>query len=160
MPEIIHAQDTDWPRVREIRLRALSADPYAFGQSWETESAYPDSVWQERVAESAWFLALEEGDPIGVVTTRHEADSPEEERELQAMWVQADFRKSGVARELADSVFEWAANDGASVVTLYVSPSNPAVKMYEALGFTDTGDRWTVSEDDPKSAWIKMARPL
>lgn len=162
MPDIVRATPDHWGLVREIRLRALSADPAAFGQSWETESAYDDDVWKARVSEAAWFLAVvDEDTPVAVVASRHEEDSPETERELQAMWVQSNQRGHGLAHDLADAVEEWAREDGASVLALYVHPSNePAVKLYESLGFSATGDRWSVDEDDPQADWIKMARPL
>lgn len=161
MPQVIRAQQGDWARVREVRLRALTADPQAFGQDWSTESAYTEEQWRERIDEAAWFLAVKDDAPIGIIITRWEADSPENEREFQGMWVQKDFRKAGVARELADSVFTWAKEDGADTVTLYVSPENmPAMSLYEDLGFSDTGERWVVQADDPDTAWIKLARPL
>lgn len=161
MPEIVRANDEHWPLIREIRLRALSADPHAFGQSWETESTYDDAVWRERVNEAAWFLALDNDDPVAIVASRHEKDSPETERELQAMWVQSDFRGHGLAHDLADAVVEWARTDGAETLALYVHPSNePAVALYKSLGFTSTGERWQVDEDDPQADWVKMAKVL
>lgn len=161
MADIIQARDEDWPLVREIRLRSLSSDPQAFGQSWEKESAYDESEWRARVEEAAWFLLIDDDAPVALVASRHEDDSPANERELQAMWVSPGHRKIGIAQKLADAVFSWAGSDGAAVVTLYVGPTNaPARKLYDALGFTDTGDRWVVDEDEPDAAWIKMARPL
>jgi ribosomal protein S18 acetylase RimI-like enzyme len=161
MVDIIRAHDDDWPLVREIRLRSLSSDPDSFGQSWERESTYEDDAWRERVHDAAWFLAVDDGNPVAVVASRHEADSPVNERELQAMWVTPGSRKEGLARNLADSVLGWAKEDGADTVTLYVGPGNaPARALYEALGFTDTGDRWEVAEDDPKSSWIKMSKAV
>ncbi|MCS6711463.1 GNAT family N-acetyltransferase [Brachybacterium sp. EF45031] len=161
MVDIIRAQEESWPLVREIRLRSLSSDPAAFGQSWERESTYDDQMWRQRVREAAWFLAVEGDTPVAVVASRHEQDSPANERELQAMWVSPESRKLGIAQQLAEAVFAWAKEDGADTVTLYVGPDNePARALYEALGFTDTGDRWQVVEDDPASAWTKMAREI
>lgn len=161
MADIIRAHDDDWSLVREIRLRSLSTDPSAFGQSWDKESTYDDSVWRQRVDEATWFLAVESGQPVGVVAVRHEEDSPDDERELQAMWVTPASRKTGIAQSLGEAVLEWAREDGASTVTLYVGPSNTgALAVYESLGFSDTGDRWRIVEDDPDGAWIKMARAL
>lgn len=161
MAEIIRAQDDDWPLVREIRLRSLSTSPSAFGQSWETESTYEDTVWQERVHDAAWFLAVEDDQPVGVVAARHEADSPANERELQAMWVTPGSRKAGIAHRLAEAVFAWAAEDGADTVTLYVGPTNTAAHaLYDDLGFSDSGERWEVDEEDPDGAWTKMSRHL
>lgn len=161
MADILRAQDEDWTLVREIRLRSLSGDPEAFGQSWETESTYDESTWRERVQAAAWFLAVDHGTPVAVVASRHEEDSPANERELQAMWVAPEHRKGGIAQQLADAVIAWAREDGADTVTLYVGPKNqPARTLYGALGFTDTGDRWQVDDEDPGSAWTKMARSL
>lgn len=161
MVDIIQAQDDDWPLVREIRLRSLGSDPRAFGQTWERESTYDESVWRARVADAAWFLAVDDGTPVALVASRHEDDSPANERELQAMWVTPGHRKSGLAQRLADAVIDWARGDGADTVTLYVGPGNePARGLYDALGFTDTGDRWVVDEEDPAGAWIKMARAV
>ncbi len=161
MAQITRAQDEHWAQVREIRLRSLSADPQAFGATWETESTYDEARWRELLTEAAWFLALEDGTPVGVVASRHEADSPEDERELQGMWVAPENRKTGLAQRLTDAVLDWAREDGASTVTLYVSPaSKPAIALWESLGFTDTGDRWQVDDDDPSTTWPKFARPL
>ncbi|GAB2536450.1 GNAT family N-acetyltransferase [Brachybacterium huguangmaarense] len=161
MADIFQAQDEHWPLVREIRLRSLSSDPRAFGQTWEKESTYDEARWRERVQEAAWFLATEDDTPVGVVASRHEHDSPETERELQAMWVTPASRKSGIAQMLAEAVLDWARGDGAESVTLYVGPENePARRLYDALGFTDTGDRWVIDDDEPESAWTKMSRAL
>lgn len=160
MPEIIRAQVEHWPLVREIRLRALSADPAAFCQTWDAESQYPKERWLNRVRAVAWFLALDDGEPVGVVASRREADSPEDERELQSLWVHADYRGQGTAQELANAVFEWARADGATVVTLFVDPFNTAaISLYEQLGFVDSGARWPI-DSDPAHSWIKMARDL
>ena len=161
MAEIKRAQDDDWSLVREIRLRSLSTDPAAFGQSWEKESTYEEKVWKRRVREAAWFLAVEAGQPVAVVAVRHEADSPANERELQAMWVLPSARKARLGQRLAEAVFDWSKEDGADTVTLYVGPTNTAARAaYESLGFTDTGERWEVVEDDPDGAWLKMSRGL
>ncbi|PWH06379.1 GNAT family N-acetyltransferase [Brachybacterium endophyticum] len=161
MVDIIRAREDDWSLVREIRLRSLSTDPDAFGQSWERESTYDDDAWTTRVQDAAWFLALENEQPVAVVASRHEADSPDNERELQAMWVTPNARKSGIAQKLAEAVCSWANEDGADTVTLYVGPENTSArKTYEALGFADTGDRWEVEADDPRSSWIKMSRSV
>ena len=161
MAEIIRAHDDDWSLVREIRLRSLSTNPEAFGQSWDRESTYEDKVWKKRVREAAWFLAVEDGQPVAVVAVRHEQDSPANERELQAMWVTPKSRHSGIAGKLAEAVFDWAREDDADTITLYVGPQNTGARsLYESLGFTDTGDRWEVVEDDPDGAWLKVARGL
>ncbi|WP_114855113.1 GNAT family N-acetyltransferase [Brachybacterium sp. YJGR34] len=161
MADIIRAHDDDWSLVREIRLRSLSTDPAAFGQTWERESTYEDSVWKDRVRDAAWFLALESGQPVAVVAARHEEDSPANERELQAMWTTPTSRHGGLAQRLAEAVIEWAREDGADTVTLYVGPKNSSAKsLYESLGFVDTGDRWEVVEDDPDGAWLKMSRSV
>src|SRR5699024_9066225 len=83
------------------RLRSLSSDPAAFGQSWDKESTYEDKVWQKRVREAAWFLAVEDTQPVAVVAARREADSPEHERELRAGGVTHGPREERIALRLA-----------------------------------------------------------
>lgn len=160
MTTIVRATPDSWNKVREIRLRALTSDPQAFGQSWEQESNYTEKDWVARLDEAVWFLAVDDTNtPIGVVASRHEADSPQNERELQAMWVAPDNRGEGVAKKLIDAVVAWAAEDGADTVTLFIGPrSTRARDIYEMSGFTDTGDRWDVGGDN--DAWIKMARSI
>lgn len=161
MAQIVRAQDEHWALVREIRLRSLSADPQAFGATWETESTYDEARWRGLLTEAAWFLALEDSTPVAVVASRHEADAPLDERELQGMWVAPENRHTGLAQRLTDAVLEWAREDGASTVALYVSPaSSAALALWESLGFTDTGDRWQVDDDDPSTTWPKLARDL
>lgn len=161
MTEIFQAQDEHWSLVREIRLRSLSTDPRAFGQTWEKESTYDEAKWRARLQEAAWFVITDDGNPVAVVASRHEEDSPANERELQAMWVSPAHRNSGIAQQLAEAVFAWAQQDHADTVTLYVGPNNqPARQLYDALGFVDTGDRWQVDDDDPDAAWTKMARSV
>ena len=161
MTEIVRALPESWAQVREIRLRALTSDPRAFGQTWEDESGYSEDVWRERVTEAAWFIALDDGDlPTGVIASRHEADSPENERELQAMWVTPDKRGSGLAHKLIEAVLEWAAQDGADTVTLFVGPDSARARtIYESIGFEDTGDRWEHGDENDEP-WVKMARRL
>lgn len=161
MADIKRAQTDDWPLVREIRLRSLSSDPAAFGQSWEKESTYDDAQWRARLEEAAWFLAVEGENPIAVVAVRHEEDASENERELQAMWITPESRGAGLAHQLAEAVYAWAREDGADTVVLYVGPTNTHARaVYEALGFADTGERWEIVEGDTEGAWLKMARGL
>lgn len=161
MADIRRASGDDWVQVREIRLRALSSDPQAFGSTWETESTFDEGLWRERIDEAAWFLALHDDTPVGIVATRHEEDSPAHERELQAMWVAPAVRHTGIAQALTDAVLQWAREDGAEAVTMYVGPANaPALSLWGAAGFADTGDRWQVDDDDPSTVWTKLSRAL
>src|SRR5690625_7939387 len=67
---------------------------------------------------------------------------------MPSMWVTPGSRKEGIALLLAEAVFEWAKEDGADTVTLYVGPDNTGARaVYDSLGFEDTGDRWVVVED-------------
>lgn len=162
MKEIVQATPDMWPLVREIRLRSLSSDPRAFGQTWETESTYEDEVWLTRIERAVWYLAIVDETPVGVVACRHEDDAPENELELQAMWVAPDYRNRGLGSKLVTAVLNWATTQPkADTVTLFVSPTNAGAKeAYLSFGFTDTGDRWVIDEEDPESAWLKLAKTL
>jgi GNAT superfamily N-acetyltransferase len=68
------------------------------------------------------------------------ADDPETVF-LVAMWVAADQRGTGVARELVERVVAWAGAHGAARVALSVEPGNDrAARLYEKCGFVETDD--------------------
>jgi ribosomal protein S18 acetylase RimI-like enzyme len=64
------------------------------------------------------------------------------------MWVDPGHRGTGVAPRLVDAVVGWATDDGARVVSLWVSDGNArARRLYERLGFAGTGERRPLPSD-------------
>lgn len=59
---------------------------------------------------------------------------------LQRLAVRPERRRMGIGSDLVRAALSWGAKAGARVIVLNVKPrSRPAIALYEALGFTDTG---------------------
>jgi ribosomal-protein-alanine N-acetyltransferase len=63
------------------------------------------------------------------------------EGELEHVVVKAEARRAGVGRALCDAVVGWTRELGCERVRLEVRAANPAVRMYEGLGFRVVGRR-------------------
>jgi GNAT superfamily N-acetyltransferase len=147
---------------REVRLRALREDPSAFGSTYESEHAQPESWWVDRVVgfseggERTCFLAFDDGECIGLAGGYQDGASVE--RELISMWVAPSHRGTGIARKLVEAVLEWADQIGAHRVGLWVTRGNDrAQRLYETCGFTVTGDVQPLPSDPCKDE-LRMVR--
>jgi RimJ/RimL family protein N-acetyltransferase len=137
----------EWRAVREVRLRALAADPAAFGSTLAREQAFDDGVWRERVGAGRTFLARCDGVVVGLASFFVEPGR-EDERELVGMWVAPEARRSGVAPALVEAVRRAAAAEGAARLTLFIAEGNePARRLYERLGFRSTGEVQELQSD-------------
>ncbi|MGW5647245.1 N-acetyltransferase family protein [Saccharopolyspora sp. NPDC003752] len=126
--------------LREVRLRALAADPAAFGSTLDGERARPMAFWRERLDRGPWFVAWAGQEAVGVVSavpTKTWA-----EYRLEAMWVDRAWRGEGVAEVLVDAVLAWSRSRGAASVALWVFDGNSAARrFYERIGFSPAGRR-------------------
>ena len=135
--------EQDWPRLRDVRLRALAQDPAAFIETHANASAFPDERWRERATpgeRQASFGVERDGRFDGLVSC-FVADDPETVF-LVAMWVAPELRGTGAARELVESVLHWGRDARRSAsVCLSVEGDNPrAARLYEKCGFVETHD--------------------
>jgi ribosomal protein S18 acetylase RimI-like enzyme len=147
---------SEWRRLREIRLRALSDAPYAFGSTFEAELAWEDDRWVASVEQLAWFIATDGNEAVGLIAgLRAEGDDPRC-RAVISMWVDPRCRGSGTAQALFASLADWAVQDGATGLTLDVADTNErACRFYERLGFALTGCRKPL-RSDPATSSVEM----
>lgn len=137
--------EDDWARVRKIRLAALQESPAAFASTYERESGFDEETWRSRARTAAWFLAYDGTRVVGLVAGIREEAAPAYERHVVSFWVAPDHRARGIASALLTSVVDWARQDGAQLVTLWVVDGNqPAAKLYLRHGFQYTGERQPV----------------
>lgn len=144
---IIHVITADeWRAYRDLRLRALTESPDAFGSMlvWERDRA--DADWRRRLegATDRRFqlpvLARLRDQPIGLAWGCIRETRPESANVYQ-MWVAPEARGHGVGRLLLDGVVDWARRAGAQLVELNVTCGDtPARRMYERAGFEAVGD--------------------
>lgn len=151
--------EQDWRTLRDVRLRALTEAPQAFGSTLERELAFEESTWRERAAAGRTFLAVRAGQVVGLAGYYAEPGR-EKERQLVSMWVDPYARGSGAAALLVAAVREAAAAEGARTLTLFVADGNDrARRLYERLGFRSTGERQELPSD-PLRQEERFALPL
>jgi GNAT superfamily N-acetyltransferase len=139
---IVQIVEQDWPRLRDVRLRALAEDPAAFIETHANASAFPDERWRERATpgERQGSFGFERDGRFDGLVSCFVADVPATVL-LVAMWVAPELRGTGAARELVESVLEWGRTHGAARVCLSVEGDNPrAARLYEKCGFVETAD--------------------
>ena len=141
----------DGATYRDLRLRALTDAPLAFGTTLAEATARPRSWWDARVAAcsegttSALFVAETaaaagaEAGSIGLAGA--ERSDVAGEVEVISMWVEPAVRGRGLGRRLLDAASAWASAQDAVALQLWVTEDNaPATRLYQAYGFTFTGD--------------------
>ncbi|HTX00228.1 MAG TPA: GNAT family N-acetyltransferase [Acidimicrobiales bacterium] len=147
MAVVKRASLADLGSLRAVRLRALAESPEAFASTLERELAMTDDEWVARMERGAWFLAVEDGEDVGIVCSFPDPARPAAQH-LVAMWVDPRIRGTTVAADLVGAVVSLSRAEGAGAVFLWVlDPNARARRFYERLGFVDTGDRQPLPRD-------------
>ncbi len=104
----------------------------------------------------AAVIAIEDYWPIGAAWYRlFTRDEPgygfvDEQTPEISIAVVPNKRGSGHGSQLLEALIERARQDGYKALSLSVEPDNPALKLYERLGFRkvgETGGSWTMKAD-------------
>lgn len=129
------AHPEEWQKVRDLRLRALRDEPHAFSATYSSEADEPEEKWRSWLADFAVFVA---GDWAGMTAAFLVDDGS---ARLIAMYVATEARGGGYGRALVTAVEEWAREQGAPRVVLWVKPDNDEARtLYERSGFRATGE--------------------
>jgi GNAT superfamily N-acetyltransferase len=97
-------------------------------------------MWLHRIASSAQFLAIDEGDVVGTATGFTDPDEHTSVL-LVAMYVTPAARGRGIGEQLVNAVVAHARADGAHRVRLHVVETNTgAERLYARCGFVRTGE--------------------
>jgi GNAT superfamily N-acetyltransferase len=159
--EIRRIEPDEWKLLREVRLAALADAPSAFGSTYAREVEFAEDVWRDRIANSAFFFALDGAEPVGLAAGRRDPAAPPAQRELVSMWVCRSARGRQIAGRLVEAVAAWAGADGARELTLWVVIDNgTARRAYERLGFVANGIRQPVLPDEPDRVEEQMLLTL
>lgn len=133
-------------QYRTLMLRGYAEAPDAFTSTPEERAAEPDSWWLKRIADaggnSLAFGCFDGRALVGTVTvefatkpkTRHKAH-------LIGMFVAAEARGRGAARMLVDAALDLCRSrpEVASVVLKVTDGNEPAIALYESVGFRSFG---------------------
>ena len=155
----------EWALFRELRLRALAESPNSFARRFVDEKAQPDAHWI-RLTESVttpggqtMLLAEENGRSFGLVFGLLDREHPETGH-VGGMWVEPEGRRRGAGEALLRAVINWARSRKLEQLELQVTEGNqPAMRLYERIGFTDTGRR-EVHAANPNLRVIQMILTL
>ena len=149
---------TDWQALREIRLQALLDAPEAFASTHAREAALGEDEWRQRASRDGSFIAfLPEVCPAGLGGGYLAEPGVVD---LIGMFVRPQARGCGVGEAVVDAIAEWARQQGASTVHLWVTETNSRARLlYERCGFAVTAERQPLPSN-PALGEIGMQRPL
>jgi ribosomal protein S18 acetylase RimI-like enzyme len=148
-------------QLRDVRLRALAADPGAFAEPLASAEASPRERWERWAAQDgdAVFVAVDGDRWVGMAAGRTHGELPGAVW-LYALWVDPERRGEGLAARLIDAVGGWAREQGATRLDLSVTTNNAAAAaLYARVGFTETGRRRPLP-GDPSRTEVFLSRPL
>jgi GNAT superfamily N-acetyltransferase len=137
----------EWALFRELRLRSLADSPDAFARRFVDEQAQPDAHWI-RLTESVtvpdgqvMLVAEDDGRALGLAFGLFDKEHPETGH-VGGMWVEPGSRGRGAGQALLGAAIAWARSRKLERLDLWVTEGNgPATRLYERLGFADTGQR-------------------
>jgi GNAT superfamily N-acetyltransferase len=135
-------QPEQWEMLKDVRLRALSDAPYAFGTTFEEAKKRPSSRWQSDALDHAtqpgraYFLAYAKGIPSGMAGCyRPELDTAH----LTAMWVAPEVRPTNLGVHIVNAAVKWAQSYGTTTLEAWVSEDNVGARaFYQKIGFKET----------------------
>lgn len=136
----------EWRAYRDLRLRALSDSPDAFGSTLEREQARPDTDWQDRLTRGDAsrldlpLVAERNGEPVGMAWVKiDEADLTA--ASVYQMWVDPEHRGAGLGLQLITQSIEWARAARVHVLELGVTCGDTAAtRLYTRVGFEPVGE--------------------
>ena len=127
----------------ETQILPMTADDIA--QVAALEQACFSDPWPQSVLEkelenelSLWLVAKQGGEVVAYVGSQSVLD----EADMMNLAVREDARRQGIARSLVLALCRELSKKGVKSLTLEVRDSNePAIRLYEALGFSQVGKR-------------------
>jgi GNAT superfamily N-acetyltransferase len=155
-PTIRRVRSDEGHALKAIRLAALHDSPFAFSSSYEAEAEQTDDGWTawaqlgEEGVERVTFFALLNDQIVGLVGA-FQPEGNELVVALVSMWTSPKARRAGVGRALGHAVLDWARDMSATTVSLWVTRGNtPAQRLYESMGFRETGESRPLPSDRSK----------
>ena len=131
----------DWASHRALRLEMLLNAPDAFWTRYADVAGFDEATWRSRIAGQHHIQARLGDDAVGSVGLFVDAEEPDDTLTLVAMYVTAEARGRGVGDRLVRAVLDEARARGRKHVVLEVTSGNdPAIGLYERMGFRFTGE--------------------
>ena len=122
-------------RMNESHVKAVAElEKLCFSEPWSENSVA--SELKNKLA--LWLVAEEDGRVAGYIGSQTCGD----ESDVMNVAVHPDFRRRGIAEALVKDLVEQLKAIGSRCLTLEVRASNdPAIALYEKMGFLEVGRR-------------------
>ncbi len=147
---------------RECRLEALRGNPEAFGSTYEQE--YPQALdwFAGRLRSADMFGAFRDAELLGIAGLLVSKGQKEAHKGLLvSMYVRPGARKTGLGRQLVETIIEFARERVEVIQLSVVSENEGAIRLYQELGFTEWGrEKKALKQDGRYYDEIWMARDL
>jgi RimJ/RimL family protein N-acetyltransferase len=137
----------DAAMARALRLEMLADTPLAFIERLDEAAAKPHHAFRSTVAEraegdaAAVFVAAADGRLVGQAGGWTPPGTAGVTL-VFAVYLSPSWRGAGLLGRLVGAVADWSVAAGRPVLELEVlSTNHRAIRAYERLGFTDTGQR-------------------
>ena len=138
---IRRAAPNDAVYARTIRCLALSESPTAYGTRLDEVISRPLRYWRMLIRQRPWFLAFDENDVVGMVTTDTYGFNGETYPGVYGMYVAPHFRGTAVAPSLLNEVKTLNSTRGHQRLFLDVVLGNDrAEHFYRREGFVRIGE--------------------
>jgi GNAT superfamily N-acetyltransferase len=145
-----------WQRVRAIRLRALEESGYAFGGTFEVESAEDEATWRLKFEKNDFLIASVDGVDAAMLSIEVLEGDFGATCWIGGCWSDPQFRGKGLMRALFTFIDQQEKD--CKIQGLGVWTDNfSAIAAYEKLGFVKMGDD-TASTRQPGKFYQRMIR--
>ena len=154
------AKESDFLRLREVRLAALKESPNSFGAKFEILKDRPDNYWQQVLKASSWCLVSADGKDIGLLAVDRADKDRNSDCWLSSWWIDPRYRGQGISKLMAQWVYELCEKNGWEKIGLGVWPDNKAaIAVYVKLGFV-AADNLLASRSIPGLMYLPMYKSI
>jgi GNAT superfamily N-acetyltransferase len=147
-----------WQRLRAIRLKALEESGYAFGGTFEVESAEDEATWRLKFEKNDFLIASVDGVDAAILYIEVLKGDFGATCWIGGCWSDPQFRGKGLMRALFTFIDQQEKDWKIQGLGVFTDNYN-AIAAYEKLGFVKMGED-TESTRKPGLFYQRMIRNL
>jgi len=154
------ATESDYLRVKQLRLAALKDSPDSFGAKYKVLKDRPDNYWQQVLKASSWCLVSADGVDIGLLAVDRADKDRNSDCWVSGWWISQSHRGQGISKLMAQWVDQLCLKNGWGKIGLGVWPDNKAaIAVYLKLGFI-AADALMPSRSIPGLMYLPMYKSI
>lgn len=133
----------DWKKVRDIRIRAVTEEPAAFGENPVEAGTISEAVWRERLASGQYLFVKRGEELLGMGCQVIEKNEKSKHIAwIYGVYIAPEIRGKGWGKKLLSALVELARKQHPGLIKVMLNASatqTAAIALYESLGFTRVG---------------------